>query len=178
MNVLPWLLDWPPSLGTVAVFLLVTVVSVATLAAFGGVVEDTADNVTIETADLSVRLNDDGGVPDVEAGTVRTCLASGTPGDSIGVFGDVTVEVPPDRRSGSRELILVVSLVQADDTTTSAVERTGRTTVDVFWVLDDDETLSVGDTAELRVRVRDGDSTVAAATRRVAVENGTRSYDC
>lgn len=50
--------------------------------------------------------------------------------------------------------------------------------MDVFWVIEDDETLSVGDTAGVRVRVREGGSTVADTTRTVPVSDDSRSYDC
>ena len=177
MNLLPWLLDWPPSPASVVVFLLVTAFSVGTLVAFGGVTDEiTAENVTVEETDLSVRLNDERSLPDTN-GTVQTCLSSGTPGDSISVIGDVTVDVPADRGRDA-EFVVAVSLAHTEETTTASVEGTGRRTADVFWLLDDDETLAVGETARLQVRVRDGGSTVASVTREVTVENGSRSYDC
>jgi hypothetical protein len=54
MNVLPWLLDWPPSPAKIGFFLLVTAFSVATLMAFGGVTDEVrSENVTIEATDLT-----------------------------------------------------------------------------------------------------------------------------
>ena len=183
MNLLPWLLDWPPSPGTIVFVLLMTALSAGTLVAFGGVVNEAdQENVTIEATDVSVRLNDDeGGFPEGENGTVRTCLGSGTPGDSISVLVDVTVTVPAEERRGvgeERRLTVVVSLAHTEEHTADTVTGTGRATSDVFWLLDHDETLSVGDTATLQVRVREEGSTVASATRPVTVENGSRSHDC
>jgi hypothetical protein len=179
VNLLPWLLDWPPRRGTVAVFLLLTAASAGTLVLFGGFEDDVAgDDVTVESADVVVRLNDDVDFPETN-GSVQTCLASGTPGDSVSVVGDVTVHVPADRgRFGARSLTVEVSLAGVEGTTTDAVSGTGTEVSDVFWVFEDDETLSVGDAVTLRVRVRSEGETVAAATRNVTVERGTRSYDC
>ena len=173
MNLLPWLLDWPPSPARVAVVLLLTTASVATLVAFGGVVSD-GGNVTVASTDLDVRLNDDGSFPDTN-GTVETCVASGTPPDSILVVGEVTVDVPADRDG---ELSVNVGLPALDATTTRTVDGVGRERVDVFWLLDDDETLAVGDRTRLRIEVREDGSTTATATSRVTVANGSRSYDC
>ncbi|WP_435176746.1 hypothetical protein [Halorussus sp. AFM4] len=181
MNVLPWLLDWPPRPASVVVFLLLTAFSVGTLALFGGVTDElTRENVTVDEADFSVRLNDEAGVPDIGNGTVRTCLASGTPGDRAGVFGDAAVAVPEGYGDAvdERRLRVVVRLARTGETVAKPVARTGRTTYDVFRVFEDDETLSVGDTARVEVRVRTDESVLANATRRVTVENGSRSYDC
>lgn len=182
MNVLPWLFDWPPNRASVALFLFLTAFSVGTLVLFGGVTdESTSKNVTVEATDLSVHLNDDTDPLDAANGTVQKCLASGTPGDSILVVGDVTVDVPADWHGGSAgdpQVTLVMSLAHTEETTTETVSGTGRATTRVFWVLDDDETLSAGDTAEFRVRARADDSTVANATRAVTVRNDSRSYDC
>ncbi|NHN60268.1 MULTISPECIES: hypothetical protein [Halorussus] len=182
MNVLPWLLDWPPRPATVVAFLLLTAFSAGTLALFGGVTDEmTGENVTVEAVDLTVRLNDDGTIPDVGNGTVQTCLASGTPGDRISVLGDVTVAVPVEGYEDAvddRRLRVVVRLAPTGETVVKSVEHTGRTTHDVFRVLEDDETLSVGDAARVDVRVRTDESVLADATREVTVENGSRSYDC
>lgn len=182
MNVLPWLLDWPPSRFRVGFFLFVTLFSVGTLAVFGGITDETAgENVTIESTDVTVRLNDETSYPDDATESVQTCLASGTPGDSISVLGDVVVAVPPerDRESDAEgDLTIVVSLAHTDETTTERIEASGTETMDVFWILEDDETLAVGDTAQLQVRVRTETSTVSSVTRLVPVRNGTRSFDC
>jgi hypothetical protein len=181
MDLLPWLLDWPPSRGAVAAFLVLTAASVGTLVAFGGVTDEiTRENVTVDATDVSVRLNDEGGIPDLGEG-VQTCLASGTPPDSVAVIGDVTVTVPAEgtrNYSGSGPVTVAVSLAHTDETTTETVEGSGEATRDIFWIIEDDETLSVGGTATLQVRVQSGDSTLAETTRTAPVENGTRSYDC
>lgn len=160
-----------------------TAFSVGTLVAFGGVTDEVeSENVTIEATDVSVRLNDDeGGFPESENGTVQTCLASGTPGDRISVLGNVTIDVPTEQgrdSRGERQLTVVVSLAHTEERTTDTVTGTGRATSDVFWLLDDDETLSMGDTARLQIRVREEGSTIASATRPITVENDSRSYDC
>jgi len=181
MNLLPWLLDWPPSRGTIAVFVVLTVFSVGTLIAFGGVTDEITDgNVSIESADLSVTLNDEVNIPDTN-GSVQTCLGSGTPGDSIAVMGDVTVDIPvQEQRDRNPERIhsIVVSLAHTNESTSTAVERTGQVTQDVSWILDDDESLAPGETARLQIRVRTAETVVNETTQRVTVKNGSRSYDC
>lgn len=47
MSVLAWLLRWPPSRGTVVVFLVLTAFSVGSLAAFGGLVEDDTQETSL-----------------------------------------------------------------------------------------------------------------------------------
>ncbi|MFC7132112.1 MULTISPECIES: hypothetical protein [Salinibaculum] len=179
MNPLPWLLDWPPRPATVAVTLLLTVFSVGTLVVFGGVVDDIeSENVTVESMDLSVRLNDESSIPSGD-GSVQTCLGSGTPGDRISVLGDVTVDVPPGWDGpADGSLTVAVSLGHTDEATTQSVPSEGTETVRVFWLLEDDETLSAGDEATVQVSVRTDDATVATATRPVTVEASSRSYDC
>ena len=180
MKLLRLLLGWPPGPATVGVALLLTVLGAATMLVFGGVADETTDeNATIESTDLTVRLNDDVDFPETDG--VATCMAVGTPGDSVSVLGDVAVDVPADSdrgRVGDRRLTVVVSLARIEQNTTATVTGTGRETADVFWIFEDDETLSVGDTARLQVRLRSGESTLAEATRTVSVENGSRSYDC
>jgi hypothetical protein len=180
MDVLPWLLDWPPSPAKIVAFLLLTAASVGTLVAFGGVTDRIADeNVTVADADLTVRLNDETNIPDTN-GTVQTCLGSGTPGDSVAVLGDVTVDAPAagtENHSTDRPLTVVVGLPETGETTTQTVEGSGGT-ADVFWTFEDEEVLSAGETTTLRVRVRSGETTVATATQSVTIENDTRSYDC
>lgn len=178
MSLLPWLLRWPPRRATVALFLAVTVFSLGTLALFGGVTDATTEeNVTVETTDLSVRLNDEQSLPEGDGG-VQTCIASGTPPDRISVLGSVRVAVPADHPVRSAdELRVVVALPAVDETTSGTVEPTGGT-FDVFWLLDDDESLSVGDTATVQVRVLADADRVADATREVTVESDSRTYDC
>lgn len=139
MNVLPWLLDWPPSRGTIAVFVVLTAFSVGTLVLFGGVT------------------------------------------DEISVLGDVTVRIPAERTrvdARAERLTLAVSLGHTAERTTQTLTRTGDVTADVFWVIEDDETLSVNETARLEVSVESAESTLANRTTAVPVENGTRTYDC
>jgi hypothetical protein len=110
---------------------------------------------------------------------VQTCLASATPGDSSSVLGDVTVGIPTERASGiGTPEFTLASLSHTEESTTVTTERTGSTTVGVFWVVADDETLSVGDTAEVQIRVREGNSTGTETTRTATVSNDSRSYDC
>jgi hypothetical protein len=178
MSPLPWLLDWPPSRGTIAVFVLLTAFSVGTLVAFGGVTDEmTSEEASVESAEFTVRLNDEIQLPDTGEDGVQTCLASGTPGDRISVVGEVTTVVP----SGvvrENDVVVEVSLGHTNETMTTAVGRSGEATHDVFWLLEDDETLSVGETADVQVRILASDSVAATATRSVTVEEGTRTYDC
>ncbi|WEL16944.1 hypothetical protein SVXHr_0765 [Halorhabdus sp. SVX81] len=182
MNSLPWLLDWPPSRGTIAVFVVLTAFSVGTLVLFGGVTDEaTAENVTIESTDLTVRLNDEVTFPDVENDSVQTCMGYGTPGDSISVLGDVSVRIPAERtRTDARaeRLTLAVSIDHTAERTTQPLTRTGDVTTDVFWILDDDETLAVNETAGVEISVLSGNSTVANSTTSIPVKKGTRTYDC
>jgi len=180
MNVLPWLLDWPPRPAAIVFFVVVTVFSVGTLVLFGGVPGETgSENVSIEEADVTVRLNDEQEFPDTGNGSVQTCMASGTPGDSISVLGDVVVEVPPETVDGKdSEVAVVVSLNHTEESRTMTVEDSGRRTSDVFWVLPDDETLSVGETVGVQVNVRSDEKVLANATTPMVVQNGTRTYDC
>lgn len=181
MNLLPWLLRWPPRPAVVVAVLLVTLVTAGTLAAFGGTPVDPADrSVAVEDIDVTVRLNDEAAAPPGGNGTVQTCLASGTPGNSVSVLGDVTVDVPADRRDNLRDeqWVVAVGLGGRADTSRTALDRTGRTTVDVFRLLAADGTLSVGDDVDVPVRVLADGSVVANDTATVTVENGSRSYDC
>jgi hypothetical protein len=162
----------------VAFVLVVTVASAGTLVVFGGVVDDGGGAVAIEAVDLTVRLNDEGGLPDVGTGngTVQTCLGAGTPGDTVSVLGDVTASVPAGLDPQS--LSVLVELVPAGETTTASVEDTGTVTASVFWLLEDDETLAVGEPARLAVEVRKDGERLAGTNRTVAVEADSRTYDC
>jgi hypothetical protein len=127
--------------------------------------------------EVTVTLNDEITIPD----GVETALASGTPGDSLSVRGDVTVRIPSerDRNAISTERVsLEVILPHTDERTTQPISRTGEVTTDVFWVLEDDETLWVTDTARVQIRLLAGDSVLANQTTTATVENATRSYDC
>ena len=170
------MLNWPPSRGTIAVFLVVSVASLGTIVVLGGVTDTQPEkNITVSATELSVELNDEVEYPDTN-GTVETCLGSGTPGDHLGVLGDITVTIPADRAVTPREVI--VRLDDRWNRTVETIEDSGEVTTDVFWVFADDETLSVGDTTTVEISVREQDSTVATASRTVSVENGSRSYDC
>jgi hypothetical protein len=176
VNLLPWLLSWPPSRRTVVGALVLTAFSAGTLVLFDSPADETSAEVSVERVDLSVGLNDETDLPDADSGTVLTCLSSGTPGDAVSVVGDVVVEVPPD--PGHDRLRLVVSLAHTDATTTTPLDDTGTVTASVFWLLDDDETLSPGGTATVQLRVRGDDGTLATATRQRPVEPDSRSHDC
>lgn len=182
MSLLPWLLDWPPSRGSIAVFLVVTAFSVGTIVVLGGgLVQPDDGPVTVEDVDVSVTLNDEIEYPPGANGTVQKCVASGPPGDSVLVRGAVVVDVPVEDRwaaSGDRQVAVTVSLAHTDETTTETVTGPGRITRDVFWLLEDDETLSVNGTATVQVRVKESGSTVANATETVPVREGTRHYEC
>lgn len=179
VNLLPWLLDWPPRPASVLAFLLLTAFSVGTLALFAPVTDQFGpDEAAVEISNASVHLNDEIEIPNEDGGGVMTCLASGTPGDHLTVRADIVVETPLEDDGKDREYELVVSIVDEATTTTESVRRTGRERVDVFWVVKDDETLSVGGTAELDVRLRESGSIVASATRTVTVDEASRSYDC
>lgn len=181
MSPLPWLLEWPPSRGAVAVFLVVTACSLGTIAVLGDDIDRSdGGNVTVEEIDVAVALNDDFDYPEGERGAVQTCLASGTPGDSVSVLGGVVVDIPPENgwSTDDRRLAVTVSLAYTNESTSGTVTGPGRDTHDVFWVLDDDETLEVGDTETVQVRVEAAGSTVASATESVTVQNDSRTYDC
>jgi hypothetical protein len=63
-------------------------------------------------------------------------------------------------------------------TTTEPIQPTGRERVDLFWVVRDDESLSVGDAADIHIRLRESDTVVDTATRTVTVKKDRRSYNC
>ncbi len=177
MILLPWLLDWPPRPRSVLAFLVVTAFSVGTLVLFAPLTDQMSpDESTVEVANVSVHLNDEIEMPDVESDTVVTCTSSGTPGDHLAVRAHVVVETPLE--GDEPEYDVEVSLGGGSATTTEPVRRTGRERVNVFWVVRDDEALSVGETAEVRVRLRKSGTVVASASRAVTVAEARRSYDC
>lgn len=179
MNLLPWLLDWPPSRSAVAVFVVLTSFSVGTLVLFSGFTEDvTTENVTVDAAGIDVRLNDERTIPDVGNGTVHTCLGSGTPGDHIGVYGDVTVDVPAAVQEEYGSLTLVVSLAHTNETTRKSITGSGDRTTQLFWLIEDRERLDVGDPATVELRVAADGTTLMDSTRSVVVTNDSRDYDC
>jgi hypothetical protein len=95
------------------------------------------------------------------------------------VVGNVLVHVPSgDAWNGRERLTVVVSLAHTGEATTTTIEGTGRETARIFWLLNDDETLSAGETTQLQIRVRSEGETLARTTRTVTVENDSRTYDC
>jgi hypothetical protein len=160
----------------IAVYLIVTAASLGTIVALGGVAHTQSNgNITVSGVELSVRLNDETDFPDTN-GTVETCLASGTPGDHLSVIGEITINTPANRSDTPREVILQLS--QMHNRTVGTIEDRGNVTTDVVWVLRDDETLSVGDTTPVNIRVQEHGRTVATTTFTVPVEKGSRTYDC
>jgi hypothetical protein len=178
VNLLPWLLDWPPRPAAIVTFLFLTAFSVGSLVLFAPVTDQISpDEATVEVSNASVHLNDEITMPDMENGSVATCIASGTPGDHLTVRGDIIVETPMED-GGDADYDVRVRIANGSMTTTEPVQQTGRDRVDLFWVVRDDEALSVGQTAEVTVRLRESGAVVANATRLVTVEEGRRSYDC
>lgn len=55
----------------------------------------------VEASNVSVHLNDEITMPDIENGTVATRVASGTPGDHLTVRADILVETPMEEGDGS-----------------------------------------------------------------------------
>ena len=175
-DILPWLLNWPPSWRMVAVFLVITTASLGTIVVLGGVTDTKSDeNITVSNVDLSIRLNDDTAFPDTD-GKVETCLGSGTPGDHLSVLGEITVRVPPSHEGTTQTVVL--ELNQTWNRTVGTIEDQGDVTSDVFWLVEDDETLSVGDTTTVEIHVQERGTTVASKTVSMPIENGSRSYDC
>jgi hypothetical protein len=178
VDLLPWLLDWPPRRATIAIFLVVTVFSVGTLVLFAPVTDQiNPDEATIEVTNVSVQLNDDITIPEGDNGTVQECVSSGIPGDHLAVRADVSITTPLEESDDSPYDLEVVVRDSAQRTTES-IEQTGREQTDLFWVVSDDESLSVGETAEMRFRLRKSGTVVDNVTRIATVQNGTRSYDC
>lgn len=178
MNLLPWLLDWPPHPASIIAFLLLTAFSVGTLVLFAPATDQiNPDNATVETTKISVHLNDEISIPDIENGTVATCIANGTPGDHLTVRADILVETPMEGGENSNYNV-EMSIGNSSKTTTEPVQQTGQERVDVFWVVRDDEALAVGEKADIHIRLRESGAVVANSTRTVTVKKGSRSYDC
>ncbi|WP_229121835.1 hypothetical protein [Halapricum desulfuricans] len=175
-DILPWLFHWPPSRRMIAAFLVVTTASVGTIVVLGGVTDTQPDgNITVSDADLSIRLNEETEFPDTN-GTVETCLGSGTPGDHLSILGDITVHIPPTHNDNTQSVVL--ELNHTWNRTVGAIEDRGSVTKDVFWLVEDDETLSVGDTTTVEVHVQEQGTAVASRTLSLPIRNGSRSYDC
>jgi len=175
-DILPWLLHWPPSRRMVAVFLIITAASLGTIVVLGGVTDTQSNgNITVSDVNLSLRLNDDTSFPDTN-GTVETCLGSGTPGDHLSVLGEITVRIPPAQNDNTHAVVL--ELNQTWNRTVGTIEDEGSVTKDVFWLLEDDETLSVGDTTSVEIHVQERGTTAVSRGLSMSIENGSRSYDC
>ncbi|WP_267643624.1 hypothetical protein [Haloarchaeobius amylolyticus] len=174
------------SLRYVIVTLLLVGLLVGAIAIVGVIGVDTSrfavTDAAVNETDLSVRLNDEFDLPESENESVMTCTSSGTPGDSIGVYGTVTVTVPTDDDdglAGDDPYEVELALTEVGETTTKGVDGSGRrATARFFWILEDDETLEVGQTTTMRIRVLDGGETIAEETRQVTVEEGSRTFDC
>ena len=178
VNLLPRLLNWPPRPASIIAFLLLTAFSVGTLVLFAPVTDQiNPDDATVETTNVSVHLNDEISMSDIENGTVATCIASGTPGDHLTVRADILVETPMEGSENSNYDV-EVSIGNGSKTTTEPVQQTGRERVNVFWIVRDDESLAVGETVDIHVWLRESGAVVANSTRTVTVEKGSRSYDC
>lgn len=178
VNLLPWLLDWPPHPASIIAFLLLTAFSVGTLVLFAPVTDQiNPDDATVEATNVSVHLNDEITVPDIENGTVATCISSGTPGDHLTVRADILVETPIEGGKNSNYDV-EMSIGNGSRTTTEPVQQTGQERVDIFWVVRDDEALEVGENADIHIRLRESGAVVANSTRTVLVKKGNRSYDC
>ncbi|MFC7228775.1 hypothetical protein N0B31_15300 [Salinirubellus salinus] len=139
-----------------------------------------ADEASVATDDLDLRLNDEFSPPSTN-GTVQTCIASGTPGDSVSLLGDALVTLPQERglELGAADARVVFTLRALDATRTERVDPEGTTDVSLFWILEDDETLSVGEETTLGIRVEMADGELLLETSRtLTVREGTRRYDC
>lgn len=175
MNILPWLLDWPPTRRQIAVFLVITVFSLGSIAVLGGMTGlDSDGNVTITETDLALDLNENTDIPDTN-GSVETCIGSGPLPGHLSVTGEITADIPAGGDT-PREVVLRVN--DTENRTVETIESEGEVTVDVFWSRDADGTLSVGDTASVDIWVVEQGTAVASTTTSVPVENGSRSYDC
>lgn len=97
--------------------------------------------------------------------------------DHLTVRTDVLVETPMERGENSNYDV-ELSIDNSSKTTTEPVQQTGQERVNVFWVVRDDESLTVGETADIHVRLRESGAVVANSTWTVTVEKGSRSYDC
>lgn len=170
------------SAGLVGLLLLATLAGVVVL---GGPTQElpgaaTEDNVTVAVDGVDLRLNDELDLPPTN-GSVETCVASGTPGDSVSLLGDVIVTIPPDRLPdvGESDPRVVFTLEALDATRRDRIDPAGATSLDLFWILDDDETLSVGAETTLTIRVETADGEpLRETTRTLTVRDGERTYDC
>lgn len=177
MRILPWLIAISRGRRAVAGAIVLAVVGVvAGLYVAGGLpAEQAPDHATVEAVDLDLRLNDEMDWPDGPNGTVRSCLASGTPGDRVGVYGEVSVHLPTDIETDPH---LAIELSDLARTRTVTLADRGQITHDVFWLLEDDETVSVGDWTTVVISIRSSEETLASTNRSVIVENDSRTYEC
>ncbi|MFC7202236.1 hypothetical protein ACFQJC_01810 [Haloferax namakaokahaiae] len=181
MNLLPWLLDWPPRPASILAFLVVTAFSVGSLVLFAPLTDElSTDEVTVEIADSSVKLNDEMDYPEgAESGEAYSCISYGTPGDSLHVRADGTLGLPTGfDRDGDTPYTLEVSVDGLEETRTETFRGTGEDQWDVSWLVQDDETLSVGETTTLRAQVRQSGDVVATTNRSVTIAEGDQRFDC
>lgn len=175
MKRLSWLLGRRLAFALGMGLLVVTALALGALALVSGVADQPPEeNVTVDASEVRVTLNDERSVPPGDG--VQECVAAGTPGDSVGVFGRLHVDIPSGYGPGPFEVN--VSLGHRAESTSHTLEETGVERVLLFWTVEDTETLSVGDDARLQIRVRSEEASLLDTTRRLPVENGTRSYDC
>ncbi|WP_372480220.1 hypothetical protein ACAH01_03285 [Halomicrobium sp. HM KBTZ05] len=154
---------------------VVTALVLGALALVSGVTDQPPEeNVTVDASEVRVTLNDELTLPSGDG--VQTCVSTGPPPDSVGVVGPLSVDVPSGYGPGPFEVN--VSLGHRDESTTHTLEETGVERVLLSWTVEDTETLAVGDDARLQIRVRSEGASLLDTTRRLPVENGTRSYDC
>jgi hypothetical protein len=168
--------------GAVGLLLLAALAGVVVLGGPTGELSGAApeDPVTVAVDGLELRLNDEIDLPSTN-GSVETCVASGTPGDSVSLLGDVLVTIPPDRLPavGESDPRVVFTLEALDTTRRDRIDPAGTTGVDLFWILNDDETLSVGAETTLTIRVETADGEpLRETTRTLTVREGERTYDC
>ncbi len=170
MNVLPWLLNWPPSKRQVLLVLGVNALLLGGLVAVGAPFLAAMDTeASVESANLTLELNDEWDVPDTGNGT-RTCLSVGVPPDTLRLTGSVTVANASDAGT------LALSLPETGDRTMTPIAG-GRERVSATFA--DDETLAVGDRTAVVARVLADGKPVANATTNLTVENGTYELrDC
>ncbi|WP_410766928.1 hypothetical protein [Haloferax sp. DFSO60] len=181
MNLLPWLLDWPPRPASILTFVVLTAFSVGTLILFAPVTDElSTDEVTVEIADASVKLNDEMDYPEgAESGETYSCMSFGTPGDSLHIRVEGTLGLPTGfDRDGDTPYTLEVSLDGVEETRTETFRDTGEEQWDASWLVEDDETLSVGETTTLTAQVRTSGDVVATTNQRVTIEEGTQRFDC
>jgi hypothetical protein len=125
---------------------------------------------TIESLSLDLALNDEfaDDYPDAGNGTV-TCTSVGPPADTVQVRLDATVA---DNGEGGSEPAVYVVAVRVGDregTTDVRVPSGGRESVRTLLLIEDDETVTAGETATVSVALRREGETDDSTTRTVPV---------